>query len=256
MARTVAATVPMEQSYPWVPWPTVRHTLNGMWDPENTPHHSVIGLTGSGKSFLVCNGLLSMCNYGRVLLIDTKGDDAVLNSCGAKPVAEIPQRTWYQSLAHNPRRERREHWYRLVVDDDPVKGRLQVYRALKRIYETDGGNWVLVLDEIRDLTDPKPPNFNLAPYIDRIYRKGRNKHLPIIAGTQSPAWVPRTFYDQASFAWIGRLRDEQRQKRLLEIGGMNKDAFPVVASLQRREWLLSADNGEYFARTQVTVGGR
>jgi hypothetical protein len=67
--------------------------------------------------------------------------------------------------------------------------------------------------------------------------------------------VPRLFYDQASFAWIGRIRDEERQKRLLEIGGMSKKDLPVLATLQRRQWLLAADNGEFFARTSVTSRG-
>jgi hypothetical protein len=141
-----------------------------------------------------------------------------------------------------------------MVEEHPAKARLQVYKALRQIYEVDGGDWVLVLDEIRDLTDTKPPGLNLAPYVDRIYRKGRNKRIPIVAGTQSPAWVPSSFYTQASFAWIGHLRDEQRQKRLLEIGGLSKDAFPIVSALKRREWLFSADSGEYFAITQVTSG--
>jgi len=254
MARAMATAPVTTPTYSRESWPTVRHELNKLWDPENTPHHAIIGLTGSGKSYLTCNGILSLCNFSRVLLVDTKGDDEVLNTCGAKAVTELPQKTWYQSLAHNPRRNPREHWYRLVVEENPAKARLQVYKALRQIYEVDGGDWVLVLDEIRDLTDTKPPSLNLAPYVDRIYRKGRNKRLPIIAGTQSPAWVPSSFYTQASFAWIGHLRDEQRQKRLLEIGGLSKDAFPIVSNLKRREWLFSADSGEYFAITQVTTG--
>lgn len=253
MSRVVAtAPAGTSTAYQWVPWPSVRHQLNTLWDPENTPHHAIVGLTGSGKSYLTVNGILSLCNYSRVLLIDTKGDDDVLNDCGAKPCTELPNKTWYQALAHNPRRKPREHWYRLVVDEHPAKARLQVYKALRQIYEVDGGDWILVLDEIRDLTDTKPPNLNLGPYIDRIYRKGRNKHLPIVAGTQSPAWVPSNFYTQASFAWIGRIRDEQRQKRLLEIGGLSKDALETIKNLQRRQWLFSGDNGEYFAITQVT----
>lgn len=252
MARVPAmAPAQVATAYPRVPWPHVRHVLSMMWDPQNTPHHSIIGLTGSGKSYLVCKGILPLCKYERVLIIDTKGDDKVLNELPAKPVKALPRKTWYQKLAHNPVPRAYENWYRLIVEEHPAKARVQVYNALQQIYEIDGGHWVLVLDEIRDLTDPRAPGLGLAPYIDRIYRKGRNKHLPIIASTQSPAWVPSSFYTQASFAWIGRLRDEQRQKRLLEIGGLSKDAFGIVSALARREWLLAADNGEYFAVTSV-----
>jgi hypothetical protein len=75
----------------------------------------------------------------------------------------------------------------------------------------------------------------------------------MIAATQTPVEVPRLFYDQASFAWIGRIRDEDRQKRLLEIGGLTKRDLGSISSLKRREWLLCADNGEYFARSKVTL---
>jgi hypothetical protein len=64
--------------------------------------------------------------------------------------------------------------------------------------------------------------------------------------------VPRLFYDQAAFAWIGRIRDEDRQKRLLEIGGLSKRDLPIVSSLKKRQWLLAADDGDYFARTVVS----
>lgn len=230
---------------PWIEWRDLAPRIDSMWDPENTPHHSVIGLTGAGKSFLVVNGLLSMCNDDRVLIIDTKGDDPLISRTG-KAVKTLPRTTW---KARN--RKPREHWYRLQVSDSREEARKQVMVSLQRAY--DEGEWVIVFDEIRDITDPRSPGLGLLPWVDRIYRKGRSRHVSIIASTQAPRWVPSSFYDQASFAWIGRLRDEQRQKRLLEIGGLAKSELPVIAQLRRRQWLLAADNGEFFARTMVKV---
>ncbi|MGH7238512.1 MAG: type IV secretory system conjugative DNA transfer family protein [Candidatus Saccharimonadales bacterium] len=240
----------MTDEFPWMPWANCRRTVDKMWDPLNTPHHSIIGLTGSGKSYLAINGILSMAQYDRVLIVDTKQDDPLVSKTGTA-IEELPNRTWYQQLHRyeSSKKKPRGSWWRLVVKDDPIEARMQVHGALKRVY--DEGNWIVFLDEIRDITDPKPPNINLGPWVDRLYRKGRSRRISVIAGTQSPAWVPRTFYDQASFAWIGRLRDEQRQKRLLEIGGMSRKALPILSSLERRQWLLAADNGEFFARTKV-----
>lgn len=237
---------------PWEEWPTVQHRVNQLWDPENTPHHSIIGLTGSGKSFLGINGILKpMCVWDRVLIIDSKRDDPLVSTVG-RPIKDIPKKTW----ANTRRREPFDQWFRLEVIDGlgPVKRRekqAQVHKALERVYKD--GDWVVYIDEIRDLTDPKPPNLGLAPWVDEIYRKGRSKRVSIIAATQAPRWVPASFYDQASFAWIGRLADEQKQKRLLEIGGMGKQYFGDISSLQRRQWLLAADNGEHLARTSVRV---
>jgi hypothetical protein len=236
---------------PWLGWGEVRSVVDRMWDPENCPHHSIIGLTGSGKSFLAINGILDVCQNDRILIVDTKGDDPIVSSVG-RPVREIPRNPWYARMGH--RDEPRALWYRLAVHDDPSKAKAQVFDALKRVYRE--GEWVVYLDEIYDITHPRLPNLGLEPWVTQIYKKGRARHVSIVAGTQSPAWVPRVFYDQASFAWIGRIRDEQRQKRLLEIGGLAKRDLPYVSTLPKRHWLLAADNGDYFARTTVKIGGK
>jgi len=38
---------------PWKDMAGRPQLCHNMWDPENNPHHSIIGLTGSGKSYLV-----------------------------------------------------------------------------------------------------------------------------------------------------------------------------------------------------------
>lgn len=234
-----------------VGWPTVQHYVNHAWDPENAPHHALIGLTGSGKTYLGINGILgTMCQSDRVLILDTKQDDKLLMGVG-RPVNEIPRNPWYIGVNQSKRKEPRAFWYRLVVSDERAKGRDQIAKALTRVYQE--GDWVVYVDEMYDITAPRPPFYNLSPAIEQILRKGRSRRVSVVGATQSPAWVPRTFYDQASFAWIGRIRDQQRQKRLLEIGGLTKEDLTVVSGLKRREWLLAADNGDYFAKTTVKV---
>lgn len=236
---------------PTVAWPTVQHYVNHAWDPENAPHHALIGLTGSGKTYLGINGILgTMCKRDRVLLLDTKQDDKLLMTAG-RPVEAIPANPWYVGINRSKRQADRAFWYRLVVSDEYEKGRGQIFEALNRVYKE--GDWVVFVDEMFDITSPRRPFFNLSPQIEQILRKGRSRRVSVVGATQSPAWVPRTFYDQASFAWIGRIRDKERQKRLVEIGGLTKEDLSVVSALKRREWLLAADNGEYFAKTTVTL---
>lgn len=223
--------------------------VNREWDPENMPHHSIIGLTGSGKSYLGINGILRpLCAMDRVLLIDTKGDDPIVSRQG-RPVTQIETPKFWQRMGK--KRHAFDDWQRLVVSDERNEARHQVRTALGRAY--DEGNWVIFVDETWDLTSKDPDvGLNLGGILAKIWRKGRGRHVSLVAATQTPVEVPRLFYDQASFAWIGRIRDEERQKRLLEIGGMSKRDLPILATLQRRQWLLAADNGEFFARTQVT----
>lgn len=248
MTYPASAYVPEvpENSAPWLHWNAVATRVNQMWDPKNTPHHSIVGLTGSGKSYLCVNGILRpMCSMDRVVLFDTKGDDEVFSSVG-RPVRELPRNTWYGKLGRR-RDEPMDHWWRIVIHEDKAKAQQQVFEALDRIHKE--GNYVSVLDEIHFITATK--HLKLEPQVDTLYRLGRNRGNSVIACTQAPRYVVSSFYDQASFAWIGHIRDEQRQKRLLEIGGMSRKELPLISTLKRREWLLSADSGEFFARTKV-----
>lgn len=232
-------------------WQEVHHFVNHMWDPENTPHHSVIGLTGSGKSYLCINGLLRpMCHNDRVLIVDTKRNDKLVASVG-KPVTELPVKTY-----DTRKKEPYDSWFRLVVHDQfesegRGKAKLQVFKAMQRVYNE--GDWVVFFDEVQDIGGLRMPNLGLSMHLDEIYRKGRSRHISVVASTQAPRHVPTSFYDQADFAWIGRLSDEDKQKRLREIGGLPKEAFPVIQRLQKRHWLLSAGNGDHFMTTTVKV---
>jgi DNA helicase HerA-like ATPase len=235
-----------------MPWFSVRAQVDKLWDPENCPHHSIIGLTGSGKSYLAVNGLLEMCKFDRVLLIDTKGDDPTISKTG-KPVKEWRKAPWYQVKTDNEKP--RSQWQRLVVSDHREKAIDQVGNALEGVYAD--GDWVVYVDETFDITSrDRNIGLGLEGAMTKIWRKGRSRHVSLIAATQTPVAVPRLFYDQASFAWIGRIRDEERQKRLLEIGGLSKKDLAILSQLERRQWLLAADNGEYFARTIVNNSKR
>lgn len=248
MVTTLPPT-PELADVPWREWGGVHEYVNHAWDPENTPHHSIIGLTGSGKSYLGINGILkNMCPTDRVVILDTKHDDELVASVG-NSVRELPRNTWHQNLRR--REEPMSNWWRVVVNEDRAKAQQQVYDVLHRVYKEH--NYVVYIDELFDITARERPSLGLGAWVEQIYRKGRSRRVSLIACTQAPRHVPTSFYDQASFAWIGRLRDEEKQKRLLEIGGLTKKELPYISTLQRRQWLLSADNGEYFARTTVKV---
>lgn len=242
---------PAGEFAPWMDWADVKQLLNKMWDPENSPHHSIVGLTGAGKSFLAINGMLKpLCPMDRVLIIDCKRNDPLVSSVG-KPCIELPPKTW-----QTRKREPFDSWHRLVVHDQfdhRDKAKLQVYQALRRVYNE--GNWIVYGDEVQDLGGLRQPNLGLSMHLDEIYRKGRSRGLSLVCTTQAPRHVPTSFYDQCSFAWLGRIADEDKQKRLREIGGMPKEAMATISALRRREWLLSCDNGEMFLRTTVKEPG-
>lgn len=225
-------------------WEQVKFDIYGRWKPKDSPHHSIISLSGGGKSYLATRGLLPMRGWRRNLIIDVKGDDETLDDVG-KRVRQVPKSDpWLRK-----RKQPDSLWYRLVVYDDWAKARTQVMAALAQAYRQ--GNWTIFVDETRNLTDPRVPSLNLRNYVEQIWLRGRSRGVEMVSMTQAPRWVPSSFYDQPSFVWIGRINDERAHQRLREIGGLRREHLPVIARLQKREFLVVCDGGDYTAITKI-----
>lgn len=136
-----------------------------------------------------------------------------------------------------------------MVHEDWTKGREQVKNALAQVYSQ--GNWTIFVDETRNLTDSRVPSLNLRNYVEQIWLRGRSRGVELVSMTQAPRWVPSSFYDQPSFVWIGRINDERAHQRLREIGGLKRQHLPIIQNLQRREFLVIGDGGDYTAITRV-----
>jgi hypothetical protein len=225
-------------------WNEVKFDIYSQWSPTNSPHHSIISITGGGKSYLATRGLLPMRGWRRTLIIDNKGDDDTLRDVGRR-VRELPRRDpWTRS-----RKEADSRWYRLMVHEDWTRGREQVKNALAQVYSQ--GNWTVFVDETRNLTDPRVPSLNLRNYVEQIWLRGRSRGVELVSMTQAPRWVPSSFYDQPSFVWIGRINDERAHQRLREIGGLKRQHLGIIQNLQRREFLVIGNGGDYTAITKV-----
>jgi hypothetical protein len=220
-------------------WEEVQARVNRLWVPEFAPHHSIFGQNGSGKTHLIVHGLLPLCEDDRVLIIDNKGDDKVLNESGARPIRSLPSEVKRVTFDDG---QPRSGWYRLVVYDETSKAQDQVGRTLERIYKE--GSWIVVLDETRAISDPRAPGLGLQPQLDRLWLRGRSRNISLIAATQAPRWVPSSFYDQCQFAWSSRIRDERAHQRIMEIGSMTRAHLPLIAKVRKRRWLYMDDEEE------------
>lgn len=231
-------------------WTDVRGRLERLWIPGITPHQSIIAQTGGGKSYLIANGILPLIEDENVLIIDVKGDDPTLNEVG-KPVRKIPSRfgrTFNDWISEG---KPREHWYRLTVVDDWTDARNQVGKALQDIYRE--GKWTVVFDETRALTEARIPSLNLGPQVEQMWLRGRSREICVIAATQGPRWVPRSFYEQAQFHWIGSVEDEESRKRLREIGGMEKQHLETLTSLPQHHYVYTDKLDESGERYRAVV---
>jgi hypothetical protein len=230
------------------PWADVATYVNETWLPDSAPHHAIIAQTRAGKSSLIRHGLLPLVPHDRVLMLDSKGGtDPAWHGWG-REVHGMPSAL---TLRAHDNGEPRTHWYRLILDTNP-KGRGRARDAAGDALQTvlSSGRWIVVIDETRHVTDPREPGLGLRSHFESLLLRGGSSGVMVLMGTQAPRWVPSSVYDQASFAWIGRVRDEVAHKRLLEIGGMSKSLLPVIASTPRYSWTVNADGGDWLARTK------
>lgn len=238
-------------SIPTRSWAAVQRRVDELWKPEFAPHHSIMGQNGSGKTHLIVHGLLPLCTDDKVLIIDNKGDDPVINAAGAKRVRHIPRNLRRATMDDG---KPKSGWYQLVVYDDTPRAQDQVGNALRQIYAE--GNWVVVVDETRAVSDPRSPGLGLQPELDRLWLRGRSRHISVIASTQAPRWVPSSFYDQCQFVWCSRIRDERAHQRIQEIGSMTRAHIPHIARVRKRRWLYMDDEDEdtWIAETGLPGG--
>lgn len=250
MAPAVTSPRPTAPSYPsrksdaglvTIPtrsWDEVIRRVDKLWIPEQAPHHSIFGQNGSGKTHLIVHGLLPLCQGDNVIIFDNKGDDKVINAAGARRVRTIPSRL--RRTLDNDRPK--DGWFQLVMYEEHDRAQEQCGHALEQVYKE--GNWVVVLDETRAISDPRSPGLGLQPLLDRLWLRGRSRGISVVAATQAPRWVPTSFYDQCQFAWCSRIRDERAHQRVMEIGSMTKAHIPHIASIRKRRWLFMDDEEE------------
>jgi hypothetical protein len=221
-----------------VSWDEVIRRVDKLWVPEFAPHHSIFSQNGGGKSHLIVHGLLPLCLHDNVAIFDSKGDDPVLSASGARPVRALPSKL--RRTLDNDREK--DGWYRLVIHDEVSHAQDQVGRALEQIYKE--GNWIVVLDETRAISDPRSPGLGLQPLLDRLWLRGRSRRISVIAATQAPRWVPTSFYDQCQFCWAGRIRDQRAHQRIMEIGSLTRHHIPHIARVRKRRFLYMDDEGD------------
>lgn len=247
--------VKRELVIPDVDWPVIRDRLQALWVIRDAPHHSIMGQTRSGKSYLVRHGILDVCQWDRVLILDGKGDDPTFAGLG-KVVNQYPSKLWRATRKLMQDEEPRGNWFRLVTSSDWAVARQQVQHALQSAMRE--GNVVVVIDELRYITDTRAPGLNLAPEWEALVLRGGSRGVGLVNLTQEPRWVRGSFYTQPSFIWISRVEDEAAQKRISEIGS-SRALMDHLHSIPRRVWIYTdnLENERFWAKTQVpALGGR
>lgn len=249
MARVLNRAVD-EIEIPELPWRVILSRLSRLWVVRQAPHHSIIAQTRAGKSFLTRFGILETCKYDRVLIIDCKGDDETLVGLG-HVVTRFPRRVKrIRKEFFSDETKARQNWFRLVTHEDTDRAREQVREALDLAYRE--GNWIIVIDELRYITDKHDPYLGLESYWNRLIFRGGSRGVGVISLTQEPRWVPGAFYTQSSFYWFSRIEDKVAQQRISEIGS-SRDLLSYLSAIPRHEWIYTdnLDPERFWAYTKV-----
>lgn len=223
-----------------VTWPE----LLGELDFQQGEHVSILGPTGSGKTYLAL-ALLPMRRY--VLVLSNKSRDPEMTNLVF----------WrrYRRVKDWPPEHGPEVYPRVILwpeyrdaTDQPEQAR--VFReALRSIHRT--GGWAVYVDEVAYLSK----NLDLRTDLESLWQQGRSLRVSVIAATQRPANVPLEMYSQASHLFVFRTPDRRDRDRLSEIGSVDSGRLgDIVADLGQYEFAyVDARSGEV---TVSRVGNR
>lgn len=226
-----------------VPWSVVEDQLAATWTPE-APHISLWGQTRSaGKSHLTRYGLTPLLTHDRVLVIDTKQGDATWDGWG-KDITQL-RKAMFRREGHKPR----DGWYRLIAPRGVAKGRPAVAEAIERVFLE--GEWVIVFDEGRSITDPRAPFLGLRAPVEEVLTMGGGRGIMAVHSTQAPRYCAGSAYTECAHMFCGRTSDTETQKRLREVGGYTRELDPVLMGLRRRQMLYLGDSGDTLYITQA-----
>lgn len=194
-------------------------------------HISIIGPTGSGKTFLGLK-LLPIRDY--VSIFASKPRDDLLKSWG--------KRNRYTTIKEWPP----SHIDKRVILWPPYKGPKdklkQAFVFQRAIHEQfHAGGWTMFVDEAFYWQ-----MLGLSEELEAVWIQGRSIKLSLVAATQRPKGVPLLMYDQPSHLFFFRFSDENDLKRIGGIGWLDrKEIQQSVSRLERYEFLyIYVPNGE------------
>lgn len=208
------------------PWPRFISGFRQAW--RHDQHVTVLGKTGSGKSWLE-RWLLEAClPTGRVILIDVKASDQILR-LGFRTVSDM--RGWLQKQMGRlqERREGRQ-WIRIVPPASRAAARRLVGGYMNLAWHK--GSTTVVFDELRAVAG-RPPNLGLGDAMHRLWQMGRSKGISVLGGAQSPVFIPRASLEEIDHLFVGRIADSRRLPVLRDVvGDRGDDLMELVRGIK------------------------
>lgn len=183
-------------------------------------HVSIIGQTGSGKSFLA-ETLLRQRQY--VVSLVTKPKDSTLEKMLRGPDRFARIREW-PPPAPPDLMPRVMLWPKWVDSRDTMKQAVVMRDALDGVFGEN--EWTVYVDELAYMVEI----LNLKGMLRLLWQQGRSLGVSLIGTTQRPAWVPLEMYSQATHLFIFAMPDKRDRER---IGGIGRTDPELVRQIVR-----------------------
>jgi hypothetical protein len=229
------------------------------WRWRQGEHVSVIGPTGTGKSFL---GRQLLVRRDWVVTLGTKRKDDTLDDYvkldGFTRVETWPPRRPLREVLQLQRRP--AGWEQRVALWPEYTGDVQATRERMRVEFTKclgdvlgNGGWCVDVDEMYYLCRI----LGLTEYAEEMWTQGRSNGISLLAKTQRPAWVPLFMYDQPVHLFFFSDNDETNLRRVGGLGGLSAGVVrATVASLPKHACLYVNTRERQLAVTRVREGKR
>jgi hypothetical protein len=213
-----------------IPWSRFIADFRPAWRKDQ--HLTVVGMNGSGKSWLE-RWLLEACRPDdRVLLIDLKASDPVLR-VGFHTVNGPP--SWWGKQVQRMRNGRK--WTRVVPPASRGEARRVVNTYMQLAYRH--GSTTVVLDELRGIAG-RPPNLGLGEQSHVLWQRGRARHVSVMSGCQSPVYIPRAAIGEQSHLFVGRIADSRRLPLLRDVvGDRGDELIDLVRTIKPRSYVFA-----------------
>lgn len=210
--------------------------LNEVFDYQAGEHLTIIGPTGSGKTYLGYQ-LLQQAATPELpaVVIVMKPRDATVERW-SKSVGYRTVKDWPPQFAERLRKKPAGYVLKPGHDFDPdidtPRHRAIFRRAILLSYKK--GNRIVFGDELYSLCE----ELKLSTELVTVWTKGRSMEAGLWGATQRPSHVPLWAYSQAQHLFLAYDPEKRSQERYSEISGVDPQLVKsTVVSLGNHEWL-------------------